>query len=227
MSPGYIYPKGGGGTYVPASGNVLSGAVNAQFALLSGTMSSFNLASGIVLSGHLADGSIASGTIGSGVVGASHFCSGLSVPLYYAKIEDQKAVNTAGGTFNQTTWVQRDLNTEIFDTGGFASVAANQITLNPGTYRIRATAPGYNVLRHKAKLWHATSGDIVMGTSEYANGTQTRSLIDGRFTVPVAMTFQIRHYCSQTQITDGLGVQSNFSGQIEIYTTVELWREGP
>lgn len=248
MSPGYIYPQGGGGgTSVPASGNVLSGAVNAQFALLSGTMSRFNLSSGIVSSGHLADASVVSGSVSSGSVsrfhiadggvtsgnyasgqiGAVHFSSGLGVPLGYAKIEDQKAVNTAGGTFTQAAWAQRDLNTEVVDTGGFASVAGNQITLDPGVYRIRATAPGYNVLRHKAKLWHATSGDIVVGTSEYANANMTRSLVEGRFTVPVAMTFQIRHICSQTQITDGFGVQGNFSGQIEIYTTVELWREGP
>ncbi|SVB60040.1 uncharacterized protein METZ01_LOCUS212894, partial [marine metagenome] len=44
----------------------------------------------------------------------------------YAIIADQKAQNTAGGTFTSGAWRTRDLNTEITDPDGIVSISSNE-----------------------------------------------------------------------------------------------------
>lgn len=142
-------------------------------------------------------------------------------------IQDQKAQNTPGGTFTNGAWRTRDLNTEVADTGGDATLAANQITLTAGTYRIMASAPGGNGLdRHKTRLQNITDGTTTLpGTSEESGSstTVTRSHIEGRFTIASAKVFEIQHQCQNTIAVAGFGFESNFA--TEVYTTVILWKE--
>ena len=147
----------------------------------------------------------------------------------YISIRDEKAANTEGGTFTSGAWRTRDLNIEAIDTGNNCTLAANQFTLRPGTYRIQASAPAMTVLLHKAKLRNITAGsDTLIGTSEFidlegGNGGQTRSIIGGQFSIATATVFEIQHQCLTTRATDGFGNASNF-GVVEVYTTVELWK---
>jgi hypothetical protein len=154
----------------------------------------------------------------------------------YICLQDQKANDTAGGTFTSGAWRTRDLNIKVADTGGDCTLAANQFTLAAGTYYIRASAPAYCVEDHKIRLHETTStlSDII-GTSEFAYFyavscySQTRSFIVGTFTVtPAHVTanqniFEIQHRCTNTYATHGLGNASGF-GVIEVYTIVELWK---
>lgn len=145
-------------------------------------------------------------------------------------VQDEKAANTAGGTFTLGAWRTRDLNTvktnEIFG----ASLSSNQITLPAGTYYIDASCPGYAVSRHKTRLENTTDTmTTLLGTSEHTNTTTsdtvTRSFIKGRFTIASEKIFEIQHRSLLTTATTGFGQASNF-GVTEVYSIVQIWKVG-
>lgn len=146
-----------------------------------------------------------------------------------AIIQDQKTQNTAGGTFTSGAWRTRDLNTIVNDLHGLVSLSSNQFTLQPGKYRIRASAPAYDVNRNQSRLYNITDSVVVqLGTVEYVLntvGAQTRSIIDTEFVITAAKTYEIQHQCETTGTTNGFGVAGNFG--TEIYTSVEITRIGP
>lgn len=146
----------------------------------------------------------------------------------YICIQDQKAQGTSGGTFTSGAWRTRDLNTEVSDVGGFASVSSNQITLAAGTYIFDISAPAYKCNRHQAKLYNVSdASDVAFGSSEYtgsADNTGNRSVIRGKFTIAASKILEVRHQCQTTSNTYGLGVEANFG--TEIYTIAEFWKVG-
>lgn len=146
----------------------------------------------------------------------------------YACIIDQKAVNTDGGGFTSGAARTRDLNTEQSDPDGIVTISANQFTLLIGTYRIDASAPALGVTNHKAWLQNITDGTVTLiGTSEYSDNTlpsQTRSVIQGRFTIAGTKVFEIQHQCAVTKATNGLGIKANMT-IAEVYTVVEIIKE--
>jgi hypothetical protein len=147
----------------------------------------------------------------------------------YLKYEDQKAQNTSGGTFTSGSWQTRVINTEVSDVGGHGTLASNQITLAAGTYIIRASAPAFATNRHQARLQNVTDATTVLvGTSEHTDtqgdGNQSRSWVQGRFTIGASKALEIQHQCQGTRPTFGFGVESNFT--TEVYTVVELWKVG-
>lgn len=146
----------------------------------------------------------------------------------YALLQDQKAQGTHGGTFTSGAWRTRDINTEVSDANAIVTIAANQFTLQAGTYRISASAPAYTGGTHRIKLYNITDAADeagCLGTSEYY-GTPNRSFLGGAFTIAGAKVFEIRHYTSSTTATYGFGYAANIAGYVEIYTQVEIWKVG-
>lgn len=146
--------------------------------------------------------------------------------LDYILVRDEKAQNTNGGTFTSGAWRTRDLNTEVVDTGNFATVASNQITLLPGTYRFSCSAPGHFCANHQVKLYNISTGaDIAAGTSEIisSGSHQTRSFVSGRFTITGSTVVELQHRCITSRSTDGLGLAANLT--TEVYAVCEFWRE--
>jgi hypothetical protein len=143
--------------------------------------------------------------------------------------QEQQAQNTNGGTFTSGAWQTRILNTEVTDTGGHGSVASNQITRVAGTYRIYASAPASYCQAHQTRWQNVTDATTtVVGTSEYSaisntDLVQTRSIVDGRFTIAGTKTFELQHRCQTTRATTGLGFPANLT--TEVYSTVRLERE--
>lgn len=144
----------------------------------------------------------------------------------YLQFRDQKAQNTAGGTFTSGAWRTRDITTEVVDDGGYGSLAANQITLVAGTYLISAIAPAVVVNAHQARLQNVTDGTtVLLGTSSQAStaaGVVNHSVIKGQFTIGASKALEIQHQCATTAATFGFGVAANFA--TEVYTVVEFWR---
>lgn len=159
---------------------------------------------------------------------ASHRVVG-SAPLLH--VRDEKAANTAGGTFTTGAWQTRDLNAEETNEISGASLASDQVILPAGTYWAEFSAPAYRCDRHKAKLYNISdSADVLIGTSEVSGGSSndfnmTRSFGSGRFTIAASKTFEVQHRCSLTEPTSGFGLQSNFS-VIEVYTDLKIWKMG-
>lgn len=146
----------------------------------------------------------------------------------YIYVRDEKASSTVGGTFTSGAWRTRDLNTEVNDAGGFASVGSNQVTLAAGTYRFRARAPALYVDRHQIRLANVTDSTYYYGSSAYSDasgsGRTTDSVVSGRFTIASAKVFEVQHQCLTTKTTDGFGTYAGF-GNVEVYSEVEFWRE--
>lgn len=146
----------------------------------------------------------------------------------YAIICDQKADNVDGGTFTDAAWRTRDLNTEIADPDSIVSISNNQFTLGAGTYLIEATAPAYDVNRHQARLYNATTAAVVQyGQNQYANHTYqvgNNAWLFVRVTIASSTAFEIQHRCEDTHSGNGLGVDNNFGG-VSIYTVVKIFKE--
>lgn len=145
----------------------------------------------------------------------------------YILIREEQASGTAGGTFTLGAWRTRALNTEASDVGGFAAVAASQVTLQAGTYRFRAMALAYKVDNHKVRLRNITTGtDIALGTnarSAAADACMTASEVSGRFTLAGPTVLELQHQSSATEATDGFGVAASLG--VEVYAQIEFWKE--
>ena len=149
----------------------------------------------------------------------------------YIQIRDTKTSGTDGGSSTGDTWITRDLTEETFDTHSLATLSSNQIVLESGTYRCRIHAPGYRVNTNRIKLRNITDTvDILFGTSEYsvsgADSTQSRSFIEGRFTVNASKSLEVQHLCNFTRATDGFGKAQSSGAILEVYTVAEFWKVG-
>jgi hypothetical protein len=147
----------------------------------------------------------------------------------YLCYSDEKTSGTDGGTFTSGAWRTRNLNTEEADTGGYGSVASNQVTLAAGTYIAQWSAPAFDVDKHKTRLMNVTDAVVVsQGTSEdtgqstSSDEMQSRSMGSTLFTIAATKAFEVQHYCQTTQVTDGLG--RAFGSGNERYTIVEFIR---
>lgn len=144
----------------------------------------------------------------------------------YIRVSDVKAQNTNGGTFTGGAWRTRDVNTEDCDSANICSIAANQITLEPGTYECTISAPAMTVGAHQLRLYNITDAEVpagVTGTIENSSGyAQTRSTITGRFTITAQKTFEIQHYAVGSLATLGFGIAMNIAS--EVYTVAEFRR---
>lgn len=151
-----------------------------------------------------------------------------SAKIAYAVIEDQKTAGSHGGGASATSWQTRVLNTTVVDADSIIiALASNQFTLDPGTYRIRASAPAKEVNQHMIRLANITAGTYpAYGTSEQAQNTITvinRSWLSYEFTIAAQSIFEIQHYTTSAASTDGLGRAVNI-GVAERYTQVEIWK---
>ena len=128
------------------------------------------------------------------------------------------------GTFINNQWVTRSFNTII----GNAPVRLNDnniFTLQPGTYLIRARLPAFSVGKHQARLFNVTTKQVVKyGSSEIAPlGFQTSSeIIYFTGKMNKVNRFKVEHQVELLQISNGLGVASNFSQSEQIYGEVEV-----
>ena len=72
----------------------------------------------------------------------------------YAVFQDQKTVNTDGGTFTSGAWRTRVLNTTVFNTDTTNIVlGTDQFTLLAGSYLIQWSAPAKGVNLHQSRLF--------------------------------------------------------------------------
>jgi len=150
----------------------------------------------------------------------------------YLYVRDEKASGTDGGSAVSGTQT-RTLNTAINNTISGASVGSNRITLPAGTYRIyaNATAAEYgdanNPLRHKIRFRNITDNVTTsVGSSEIcAYYTSSHSFINGaKFTIAGQKVFELQHYFSRGQATNGLGY-ATASGEVEVYAEVLIVKE--
>lgn len=152
-------------------------------------------------------------------------------------VVDEKAASTAGGTFLSGAWRTRDLNT-IHESQNWASLATNQISLDPGTYEVRAKAPAYQVNQHQLRFKLVSGGGTneVLGSTGFApRGTGTNSFktqsswLAGTIEVSGSGgTYELQHRCVTDEFYSGFGfgVDNLFSLGPNVYGQVEIRKKG-
>lgn len=152
--------------------------------------------------------------------------SGLMITVPYWNIVDQKASGTSGGNTVASTWTKRTLNTtQGSNTITGSSLSSDVIILPAGTYRIFATSifVGGNT---KIRIRNTTDGaTVIVGTSLTSTSSQTANNVNtlsGTFTIASTKNFELQYWASNV-LTNGLGIATS-SGEVEIYSIVELWR---
>jgi hypothetical protein len=97
-------------------------------------------------------------------------------------------------------YTNRSLNTLEVDTGGNCVLSNNaNFWLLAGTYRFRASAPGYRADLHNVRLVNASqSATVALGTMAFSgtsDATETRSEVVGRMTITSNCLFRLEHMC--------------------------------
>ena len=191
---------------------------------------------------------------GTGIVTAFSFTgigSGISGLGFtsIALIVDKKERSTNAGTFTSGADRTRDLNTIIYS-GGFEDAStekivtldpyvSNQFNLEPGEYIIEWSAPAFRIDNHMSHLYQSGIGATgvgirsVYGINSYnqdsnfyytthSTGMAYTSLSDTGY-------YEIRHRCSGTRASYGLGISNWYTGGAvagddihAYYTTVKI-----
>ena len=148
----------------------------------------------------------------------------------FAAICDKKTQGSNGGTFSNGDWRTRDLNHEINDSDNIVTVSSNRFTLAAGAYLIKWSAPAYDVGSHQTVLYdHTSTLYLDYGSNSYSHPTYPNSTQSFGFDRVIFSgsdrAYEIRHRCSNSKGTTGFGVDTNFSGDNETYTIVEIYQE--
>lgn len=150
-------------------------------------------------------------------------------PQDFLCYQHQLAAGTNAGDFTSGSWQTVPLNTEVADTGGHGSIAANTITLATGVYRVRWRVCGYQVDRFQSRLFNVTTAGVVgLGSNAKSISTdacQTESRGEGRITIAAATEdIRIEAQCETTNAGDGFGIANAFGGT-QVYAGIELEKE--
>ncbi|WP_461209930.1 hypothetical protein [Desulfocurvus sp. DL9XJH121] len=140
-------------------------------------------------------------------------------------VQDQKPQGVSGGASTAGVWITRDLNAVVRNTISGASLSSNVVTLPAGDYYIEASAPGYFINGHQARLYDTTADAVLCnGLPALANDSYAiplRSCVNGFFTLEEESELILQQYCMKT-FTYGHGQACNID--TEIYSEARIWQ---
>jgi hypothetical protein len=145
--------------------------------------------------------------------------------LKYVLIVEQQNTGVNGGASVVGANI-RQLNTEKNDAGALATVAAGIVTVEPGTYKVKAGAIGYNVAEHQ--LYVVKDDDdttLIIGTTIKltSNNINTTSEAHGLITLAVATAIRLDHYIGSVNASgQGLAGGIGPADKKEIYAYLQL-----
>jgi len=140
--------------------------------------------------------------------------------IEYIKISHTVPSGTNGGSTSASTWETVPLTTEDIDTGNNAALAANQITLDAGTYDSDISTPAWHTNKSKLRLQNITDASTeLIGSSVTAPATDDTTsplVIKGRFTIAASKVFEVQQWGSAAVTNTGFGNPTT-SGIDEVY----------
>lgn len=141
-------------------------------------------------------------------------------------VRDEKADGNSGGASVAATDNVRDLNTVLTNEIPGASVSANQVTLQAGTYHIWGRCPGFQVNGMRAIWYNVTdAANEIIGGNMNSPSTDTVNAwawVSGRFTITAQKVFELRMHTITAKATNGLGTTVGDSTN-EVFS--EVWIE--
>ena len=145
------------------------------------------------------------------------------VAANYVRVVNQQPYLTVPPNIIRQIWTQRDINLITDDDQGLASLAANVLTLAPGSYRFNCMVPLGDVSYHQARLRDTTNAVIYLGTCVSSDvGSTETSVINGRFVLAASANFVIESLTWLNGPT-GVVVGSQPPPDPELYTILEFF----
>jgi len=151
-----------------------------------------------------------------------------SAKVFIARSEQSSGTNE-GATPN-LTWLTRTLNT-ITRSANWAALSSNQITLQPGSYVVKARAPANSVDQHQTRFFNITdSTTAILGSSEFIASTTaggTSSFINGTVVISSAKVYELQHFVNTANALNGFGVGNPSLAGTEVFAEVSIERLNP
>ena len=139
----------------------------------------------------------------------------------YLVYQHKGADGTNGGNTTSGSWQTRTITDEIVDTGGLGVLAANDITLQAGTYRVTGYFQFFNTGAVKIRVYDNTNAVILAdGITQNFTTVNGTSLVEGRFTLAAAAAVRVQYFCGTTQLTTGQGQPHPSAAGDEVYGTI-------
>lgn len=140
-------------------------------------------------------------------------------------LEDVKNAGVNGGTFDDGSWITRDLNT-ISETGSSTvTLNSNRFTMEKGTYYIAVQAPAFGVKGHRVRLYNTTDSVVAAeGSTHWSQNDLGYAILTSVITLTSSKTFEIQHRCTRGRNHTGFGMAVAFDASTETYTTVQIIR---
>jgi hypothetical protein len=143
----------------------------------------------------------------------------------FATLSHVLSNGTSFGGAAAATQNTRPLNT-LVDSGNLGvTLASNQFTLPAGSYYIEGYSVAHRVGFNKVRLRNITSSSTaIIGTSVNSNTTTgdiTTSLLSGQVTLTSSTVFEVQHYTTSANATNGLG-NAVSSGESEVYCNIKI-----
>jgi len=140
-------------------------------------------------------------------------------------VADEKVAGTNGSTISVGSFGAHDFNTVKQALSG-ASLAANQVTLDAGTWFSLIYVAGRNGDRYKSRLRNITdTSTIISGSTMFGGGAADAgsmfSFIAGSFVLAATKTLEIQH-----RADGNLTFTSSNYGEVENYGDAMFWRIG-
>jgi len=130
--------------------------------------------------------------------------SGVTV-LGYVHLQHQELAGVDGGAMVQNVWSTRTLNTKVTDTLG-VTLAANQVTLPAGKYRIDVFTSGQGLGHNILRFYDATgAAELALGITHFMGASNSRSNMRGEFTLTVESDVELQHLMANAAATPNMG----------------------
>jgi len=171
----------------------------------------------------------------------------------YALLSDTKTANTGGGQADgssYTTFLSRDLNTEVADADGIVlglnakstsgnlkangtnysvTTSADEFALGAGTYYVTWKHPGRNIDHFRSRIYNVTDSAAISPESSnaYTSGNTNDNWTYGRSRFTLAATKNLRFEQKASNTSSSVsdwGLLHN-SGSSEQYSQVEIYKE--
>jgi hypothetical protein len=142
----------------------------------------------------------------------------------YVRMVEIVASGATAASGTVTGWQPLPINTKSDDPSTICTLGTNQFVLTAGTYRIQAIQSFGPTNASKIRLFNATAGTtLVDSIGAYPAGSPANAVctLGGRFTIAAAQNLQLQYHIT---LAGPLGYTA-YSGDSEIYTNIELWRE--
>lgn len=181
------------------------------------------------LIGGVLTATVVAGVLTFALAGTTAPTSTAGVTIGYARLEEQRAVNTGAGGTTASTWVDRTGWVEATDGLDMVSVSGANITFKKkGVYLLDAWVPCSGAVgAHRARLYNVT------GTTPHKIGTScscpaacttyshVREILE---TSADNQQFSIQTWATNSVATTGLGAPVNDTVNAEIYSILEIFK---